>query len=179
MVAWLRSLVVLGALLVSLPGWAGVNVNSANQAELETLPGIGPSKAAAIIQHRSDHGPFQSLQDLDAVSGIGPATLETLDGLVEFGGADEVDPVARPAQAATPKAPPAPKAPSTPGARVNINTASEAQLNELPGVGPAKAAAIVGERDAHGPYKSCDDLTRVQGIGPATVANLSEACTTE
>lgn len=178
MLAWLRALVVLVALLVAVPGWAGVNVNSANQSELETLPGIGPSKAAAIIQFRGEHGPYQSLADLDAVSGIGPATLATLDGLVEFG--DDMTPsTSAPAastSSTTPK--PAPK-PASSGARVNINTASEAQLNDLPGVGPAKAAAIVGERDAHGPFKSCQDLTRVQGIGPATVANLSEACTTE
>lgn len=178
MLAWLRALVVLVALFVAVPAWAGVNVNSANQAELETLPGIGPSKAAAIIQFRGEHGPFRSLTDLDAVSGIGPATLATLDGLVEFG--DDAAPSSS-SQAATPAptaSKPAPK-PASSGARVNINTASEAELNNLPGVGPAKAAAIVGERDAHGPFKSCQDLTRVQGIGPATVANLSEACTTE
>lgn len=51
-----------------------VNVNSASAAELETLPGIGPSKAAAIIANR----PYSSIDDLDRVPGIGPATLEQL-----------------------------------------------------------------------------------------------------
>lgn len=178
MLAWLRALVVLVALLVAVPAWAGVNVNSANQAELETLPGIGPSKAAAIIQFRGEHGPYKSLADLDAVSGIGPATLATLDGLVEFGD-DAAPSTSAPAAPITSSSSAAKPKPTSSGVKVNINTASEAELNNLPGVGPAKAAAIVGERDAHGPFKSCQDLTRVQGIGPATVANLSESCTTE
>lgn len=61
-----------------------VNVNTADSAELETLPGIGPATAADIIAHREQHGPFTQLADLEAVSGIGPATRERLDGLVTW-----------------------------------------------------------------------------------------------
>ncbi len=55
---------------------------------------------------------------------------------------------------------------------INVNTASEELLTELPGIGPSKAAAIVEDREANGPYESAQDLTRVSGIGEGTVANL-------
>jgi competence protein ComEA len=59
-----------------------VNINSATAAELETLPGIGPTTAAAIIAHRDLHGPFASVDELGNVAGIGPAKLAALRGLV-------------------------------------------------------------------------------------------------
>lgn len=52
-----------------------VNINTAGQAELEELPGVGPVTAAAILQWRTDHGPFTSVDELMEVSGIGEATL--------------------------------------------------------------------------------------------------------
>jgi competence protein ComEA len=66
------------------PGASGalVNVNTATEPELEELPGIGPVLAAAIIAYRTEHGPFPSVDALDDVSGIGPATLENLRPLV-------------------------------------------------------------------------------------------------
>lgn len=56
-------------------------------------------------------------------------------------------------------------------AAVDLNTADEAALDGLKGVGPVKAKAIVDERKKNGPFKSVDDVqARVKGIGPATVA---------
>lgn len=52
-----------------------VNINSATQTELEELPGVGPVTAAAILQWRSDNGPFTAVDELLEVSGIGDATL--------------------------------------------------------------------------------------------------------
>jgi competence protein ComEA len=52
-----------------------VNVNLATAEELELLPGIGPARAAAIIEHRKAHGPFASVDDLVQVSGIGEKAL--------------------------------------------------------------------------------------------------------
>lgn len=56
-----------------------VRINQATQEEIETLSGIGPSKAQAIIQYREDNGPFKKLEDLLEVSGIGEKTLEELE----------------------------------------------------------------------------------------------------
>lgn len=55
-----------------------VNINTADVATLETLPGIGPTKAVAIVTHRTTHGNFASLDALDAVDGIGPATINLI-----------------------------------------------------------------------------------------------------
>jgi competence protein ComEA len=57
--------------------------------------------------------------------------------------------------------------PSAPAGPVDLNRATVDQLDALPGVGPATAAAIVAYRDAHGPFASVDDLLKVRGIGPA------------
>jgi competence protein ComEA len=59
-----------------------IDLNRAGVAELETLPGIGPATAAAIVEHRERFGPFASVDDLDQVSGIGPAKLDALRDLV-------------------------------------------------------------------------------------------------
>lgn len=60
-----------------------VNVNTATEAELDALPGIGPKTAKAIIEARSEQ-PFASLDDLDAVPGIGPSVLEKIQDKVSF-----------------------------------------------------------------------------------------------
>jgi competence protein ComEA len=59
-----------------------IDVNVATAAELETLPGVGPATATAIIAERERNGPFLDVDDLDRVPGIGPAKLEALRGLV-------------------------------------------------------------------------------------------------
>jgi competence protein ComEA len=64
--------------VVGAGGVALVNINSATEQQLETLSGVGPVLAAAIVAYRSQHGPFRSVDDLLDVSGIGPATLAEL-----------------------------------------------------------------------------------------------------
>lgn len=59
---------------------AAVNVNTATEAQLEQLPGIGQTKAAAIIVYRKAHGDFHSLSELSKVEGIGEATVDKLKG---------------------------------------------------------------------------------------------------
>jgi competence protein ComEA len=59
-----------------------VDLNRASEEELQTLPGIGPAKARAIVAHREEHGPFAEPGDLRAVSGIGERTFQQLADLV-------------------------------------------------------------------------------------------------
>ena len=61
-----------------------VSLNQATVGELETLPGIGPSKAAAIINYREEFGKFKSIDELTNVSGIGEKTLEKLRDSLEL-----------------------------------------------------------------------------------------------
>jgi len=63
-----------------------VNINDASAAELQRLPGIGPARAARIIEYRSHHGRFLRLRDLRRVKGIGPRTLERLRPLLRLDG---------------------------------------------------------------------------------------------
>lgn len=59
-----------------------------------------------------------------------------------------------------------------PAGPVDVNTASAAQLDELPGIGPSLAAAIIAYRTEHGPFTSLDALERVPGIGPSKLSRL-------
>ncbi len=59
-----------------------LDLNTASVEALESLPGIGPRTAQAIVDYRLKHGPFRRLEDLLAVPGIGPATLERIRPLV-------------------------------------------------------------------------------------------------
>ncbi len=69
--------------VVGAEGTVGrISLSQADQATLETLPRIGPATAARIIEWRDNNGPFRSVEDLLAVSGIGTATLEGLVDLV-------------------------------------------------------------------------------------------------
>ena len=59
-----------------------VNINRASVAELDQLPGVGPSTARAIVEHRERHGPYATVDDLLAVRGIGPAKLAEMRAMV-------------------------------------------------------------------------------------------------
>lgn len=60
------------------PGSAKVNINKADAAQLETLPGVGPSTAEKIVAYRKANGPFRSVDELTRVSGIGEAKLSQM-----------------------------------------------------------------------------------------------------
>lgn len=175
---FLGMLSALALFLLGTPAHAGcsVELNSATSAQLETLPGIGPAKAAAILEYRSSSGPFTTVEQLDNVTGIGPATLANLRPYVCVGEGDAAATGSAPPPSSSGAAPAAPPAAAASGT-IDINTASAAQLEGLPGIGPSKAAAIVAERTENGPFGSCNDLTRVLGIGEATVAKLAASCT--
>jgi competence protein ComEA len=59
-----------------------ININTANQTELESLPGIGPVLAMKIIAYREANGPFSTIEEIIDVSGIGQATFELIKDLI-------------------------------------------------------------------------------------------------
>jgi competence protein ComEA len=158
-----------------------VNVDSATAGELARLPKIGFGLAKTIVAYRQEHGPFGSLQGLDRVPGIGPGLLKTVSPHVKFSGADALwaggqpdgDAAISPPNTSpcTGKTAPLPLCPAAP---LDINSASASQLDALPGIGPAKAAAILRYREKHGPFPSIDDLAQVPGLGAAQVARLRD-----
>lgn len=146
-----------------------VDLNTADRAELLQLPGVGPNLADAILAHRRDVGKFESVDDLGEVKGVGDKTLTKLRPLLTVtdppaGGVEKLerkkaDPP--PAMGKSGKIQPGEPA-------INVNTASEAELQRLPKVGPVLAKAIAAAR----PFKSVDDLDRVKGIGGKTLDGL-------
>ncbi len=136
-----------------------IDVDRAPLSELTRLPRVGPRLAKAILADRADHGPFGSLAGLDRVPGIGPALLQSLEPHVVFSGAARQ------------------RGSGAVSAGININSATVQQLDSLPGVGPAKAAAILRYRSEHGPFSSVEQLGQVPGFGPAAVERLLDRLT--
>ncbi len=93
---------------------AVVDLNAATQTELETLKGIGPAKAKAIIDYRDKNGPFKSVDDLDNVKGFGKKSVDKLRPDITVGGAvaPAPAPAAVHAPAVAPKPVPIPAAPA-------------------------------------------------------------------
>jgi competence protein ComEA len=78
---------------------------------------------------------------------------------------------------AVPTSPPSVGTTSVPGSLVNINTADQLQLEELPGVGPVTATAIIEWRTEHGGFSTVDELLEVSGIGEVTLGELRDLVT--
>lgn len=62
-----------------------IDINNATVAELDTLPGIGPSTAENIIEYREANGPFATIEEIMSVSGIGPARFEQIQAYITVG----------------------------------------------------------------------------------------------
>ena len=62
-----------------------VNINTATVQQLDALPGIGPVTAQSIVTYRQQHGPFQHIEDIMNVPGIGPATFSAIQNLITVG----------------------------------------------------------------------------------------------
>jgi competence protein ComEA len=73
-------LIILTSVILGLSAnaYAAVELNTATQEELETLDGIGPVKAQAIIDYREKHLGFRTIEELDKVEGIGPQTINKI-----------------------------------------------------------------------------------------------------
>lgn len=157
-----------------------IDLNTADAATLCELPGIGEAKAAAIIEYRNSIGGFSSVDQLLDISGIGEATYEKLLPMVTVGNASapsagagtgvEVEAPAEEVPAGEAAGAESPVVSS--GSVIDINTASEELLCELPGIGPAKAKAIIDYRNSIGGFSSVEQLLDVSGIGPATYEKI-------
>ena len=73
------------ALPEELPAAGLIDLNTADEALLTTLPGVGPELAAAIVAYRTEHGPFRAVSELMNVRGIGEASYRSLSPLVTAG----------------------------------------------------------------------------------------------
>jgi competence protein ComEA len=150
-----------------------VDVNLAPAEEIARLPRIGMSLAKRIVKDRIERGPFRGPADLDRVPGVGSALLIALQGKLSYRGAGvEVPTPSSDARLSTSGAYGKREGPRT-RAPVDLNSASEAELMALPGIGPARARAILAYRREKGSFAAVADLGRVSGFGPATLARLT------
>jgi competence protein ComEA len=86
----MKKLLLVLAMWLAIVGaaFAQININTATKEQLDGLKGIGPTKAQAIIDHRTKNGPFKTVDDLEKVNGIGPGTMKDLrDKVTVAGGA--------------------------------------------------------------------------------------------
>jgi len=112
-------LILALAFAFAIPAWAAVDINTATQSELQSLNGVGPKKAQAIIDYRKKNGPFKSAADLDKVPGFGAKTVDALKKDITVGNAKAAagtpDKMVKDAKPAATPAVPAAK-PATPAA---------------------------------------------------------------
>jgi competence protein ComEA len=133
-----------------------IDLDKASVDDIARLPRVGRTLAKTIKADRDARGPFGSLQGLDRVPGVGPGLLAGLSPHVVFSGRPTVEP-------------------SVHRATLNINAADSAAFERLAGIGPYMAGRIVAYRNRHGSFDSVDDLLKVGGIGPATLAKVRES----
>jgi DNA uptake protein ComE-like DNA-binding protein len=148
-----------------------VDLNSASQSELEALPGVGPALAKKIIDNR----PYSSVSGLSK-AGVPEATISKIRGLVKAGRATttraekkEERAVAKEEKRETKQEKKAEKAAVASGEKVDLNSASQGELEALPGVGAATAKKIMANR----PYSSVADLSRA-GVSASTIDKIRD-----
>ena len=156
-----------------------VDINSASQAELEAVKGVGPATAKKIIANR----PYKSLDELSK-AGLSAKKIESFKSSLTVGGAlAPATPAAAKKEKSSAKvtgkkgeAAPETKAKEVKaaapvsGTPVDLNTADLKALEALPGVGPATAKKIIAAR----PFKSVDDLSKVKGMSKAKLEALKD-----
>lgn len=138
-----------------------ININSADIETLAELPGIGPSKAQAIYEYKTEQGSLCSLIELTNIKGIGKKTLAKLLPYLEMIGdsAEVYVYVAENSQISDSE-----KSSAT-NEKININSAPLEQLQTLNGIGQKKAQAIIDYRKEHGSFQTIEDIMKVKGIG--------------
>lgn len=147
-----------------------LNINTATEEELMTLPGVTRAVARSIVEYREYIGGFKKVEDLALVSGVGATKLEQVKFEIcvsSKGSSAQHSPSSTRRDLLAEQQPHhlATAMPLTP--RVNINTATPAQLLSVRGLTEKMAASIVDYRREHGPFRSVEDLVKTDGINAA------------
>jgi competence protein ComEA len=156
---------------------ARVDPNSATVVELQRLPGVGPAMAQRIMEER-EQGAFVSAADLQRVRGIGPALAAKLAEHVTLPAAAEPAPGAAGGRGGAGDAgvgmaqQPQIQAQLQPQQPLDLNRAGSAELQRVPGIGPALAGRLIARRDSLGGFREWSQVDAVPGIGPAMLARL-------
>jgi competence protein ComEA len=150
-----------------------IDLDRATALEIARLPRVGPRLAKTIVADREARGPFGSLAALDRVPGVGAGLLNAIQPHTSF---SATLPASHDAEGGRPRPPHA--GPEARARRsndvVNLNSASAAELETLPFIGPGLALRIVAFREKHGRFPAVDSLVRVPGIGPSVLAKVRD-----
>jgi competence protein ComEA len=149
-----------------------IDPNTAAPEQLRRLPRMTATLAARIVEDRERRGPFRSIQDLDRVQGVGPATLAAWRDALSLPAASGATSPARSPGGTGPPEVAAGARDTRRTAVLDLNRATAQELERLPGVGPALAARIVARRDSIGGFRAVEELEKVRGIGPVLVEKL-------
>ena len=200
--AWLRNRRVQGAALLAVATVLGLiwALRAPSASESEAGPSSNPTNrppmstgpTTTVVSQLTVHvagavarpgvvrlRPGARVMDaLDATGGAQPeADLTRLNLAAPLADGVQIL-VTRAGEAQAPAAGPGTRPLGAGDARVNINTASAAELDALPGIGPSRATAIIREREEHGPFASVDDLHRVKGLGASRIDELRDRVST-
>jgi competence protein ComEA len=138
-------------ILVDVAGWVrhpGVYELASGQRVVDAIRAAGGARPGALLESLNLAAPLaDGIQILVPKQGVAPAAVPGSAGA------------------------------STAGALVNVNTATAAELEALPGIGEVIAQAIVDYRTQNGPFGTVDELLDVSGIGDATLANIRDLVT--
>ncbi|XP_042716284.1 endonuclease/exonuclease/phosphatase family domain-containing protein 1 isoform X2 [Chrysemys picta bellii] len=153
-----------------------LNINSATEEELMTLPGITRTVAQSIVEYREYIGGFKKVEDLALVSGVGAARLEQVkfEICVSSKGSS-----AQHSPSSLRKDPNPEAQHHLAAARLNINTATPAQLMSIRGVTEKIAHGIVDYRKEHGPFRSIEDLVKLDCINSSFLDKIRHQIFTE
>jgi competence protein ComEA len=161
-----------------------IDPNTATVVELQRLPGVGPAMAQRIMEER-EQGAFVSMADLQRVRGIGPALAAKLAEHVTLpaatepaaaaaagrsGGAGAAGPGGMSGGGTSMGAGMSP--PQSQPQLLDLNRAGSAELQRVPGIGPALAGRLISRRDSLGGFREWSQVDAVPGIGPAMLARL-------
>ncbi|KAF8787137.1 Endonuclease/exonuclease/phosphatase family like protein [Argiope bruennichi] len=161
--------------------WDLLNINTATEEQLMTLPGINRVTAENIIEYRQRIGGFKKVEDLALVSGVGATKLEqfrteicvgrrkpnngsynsSLTQSLESLQVNDVGPR------------------TSPSKLVNVNTANVFQLMSVPRMTQEMAANIMHYKERKGPFKTLSDLSKVKGLPPDRLAIVKMYLTTD
>ena len=139
-------------------GFKVININTADEYTLETLPEIGSALAERIVEKRKEMNGFRDIYDLTNVDGVSRKVVTYISKLITVEDAEIPE--------------------ETDNSNlVNVNTATLQELMAIEGLGESKARLIYEDREKNGEYKSPRDIVRVDGIGTKTYQKIQDKIT--